>query len=371
MAFGDLDSVKTTAMQEWGTPNREASAYGKTEKLFTTEIISEDEVTWIPEWRRWNNLYRTIPELKGQIDRLALWIAGMGYDADENTIKTLNRIKGNGLDIFDSIMMNMIVQYLICGDGFAEILRDLAGRLINIKPLNPGEIRIVADKFGMIKKYEQISDVADDEGKIKILTTWQPKEIFHLSWNRVASEIHGIPTPEKLEQQIKKINIAKDITSVIHRRHAIPIKIWEVDEDDTGKVEVFKKKIDTTFRDVENIIVPMGSAKATVLQMQKGSIEEGISWIKNLNEDLTKGVGVPNSIQGSSLGSSEASEKIVYLGFQPAANWQRIFVEKQLKNQIGIEVKFKEPPSIDPSLLTDARKNTGDKVTANDPSKAQ
>ncbi|MCH7817922.1 MAG: hypothetical protein IIB40_00005 [Candidatus Marinimicrobia bacterium] len=368
MSFGDLDSVSTTSMQDWAFGTRSTTPEGKTEDLFKVESIQEDEVLWIPEWKRWNDLYRTIPEVTAPIDTTALWAVGMGWESKSKDI--LRKMRGNGLDIFDSIMMNMCKQYQICGDGFASIVKDARGRLLNLKPLNPGNIQIVGNNLGIIKRYEQISNVIDPTtNKAEVLETWQPDEMLHFSWNRIAMEIHGIPGPEKLNNQVKKINIAKDITSVIHRRHAIPVKIWEVDEDDPIKLTKFRKSVDNTYQFVENIIVPMGAAKATILQMQKGSIEEGISWIKSLQEEMTKASGVPSVTQGSESGSSEATSKILHLNFQPRASWHRRFIEAQLMAQLKIEIEFKEPPSIDPALLTDARKNTGDDVKDVNPAK--
>lgn len=359
MAFGDLGSADVTAMQDWTTP-RSSSAEQKTEDLYTIAQEDGDVVTWVPEWQKWNGYYRTIPEIKSPLDTNVLWAIGLGWESPKKDL--LHKIKGNGKEIIDSILANIMTQYLICGDGFAEIIKDKKGRLLNIKPLNPGEMRIVANKRGMIKKYEQIST---KENQTKVLHSWKPERIFHLSWNRVANEIHGIPMIEKLNSQIIKINQAKDITAVIHRRHALPIKIWEVDTDDPAEMAAFKAKQDNAYKNVENLVVPLGAAKATVLEMQKGAIKEGVEWIDSLNKELTRGLGVPNVTQGSGEGSSEATSKILHLNYQPRAGNHREFMEKQMKSQLNIEITFKEPPSIDPSLLTDARKNTGDDPTDN------
>lgn len=360
MAFGDLDSATTTSMQDWSFGSRQSTPIGNTEELFKVEQVDEEEISWIPEWKRWNDLYRTIPEAAAPIDTVALHSVGIGWESKSKDI--LKKFRGNGKDVFDSIVMNLSKEYQICGDSFADIIRDTRGRLINLKPLNPGTIRTVANNLGIIIRYEQVSAKSDDQGNLIILETWQPEEMFHLPWNRIGMEIHGVPSLEKLDNQIKKINIAKDITSVIHRRHAVPVKIWEIDEDDPIKIAAFKTKIDNTNQNVENLIVPMGSAKATVLEMQKGSIEEGVTWIRNLQEEMTRGGGVPNVTQGSESGSSEATSKILHLNFQPRAAWHRRFMEMQFMAQLKIDIKFKEPPSIDPALLTDARKNTGDDV---------
>lgn len=365
MAFGDLDKATSTSMQDWAFGSRSETPAGKTEDLFKTEFIHGEERLWIPEWKKWNDLYRTVPELKGRLDTMALWIAGLGWTSKKHE-KVLKNIRGNGKDVFDSIIMNMILEYLICGDSYAEKPKRKDGTLVNLKPLTPGDIQTVGSDKGMIKRYEQVSNELDpDTGRMKVLSTWEPDEIFHLSWNRVAMEIHGIPTPEKVESQIKKLGMAKDITAVIHRRHMVPVIIWEVDTDDPTEMAAFKTKQDDIFKNVENLVVPAGSAKATILQMQKGSIEESIAWIKSLDEGITKAIGVPNVTSGSESGSSEATSKILHLNFQPRAAWHRRFIEMQMKAQLGIDISFKEPPSIDPSLLTDARKNTGDNPTDN------
>ncbi len=365
MAFGDITSAAVTEMQNWDFTNSLATPEFKTQELVTIEQVEGDVVTWIPEWRKWNGYYRTLPEVKSKIDTNVLWATGLGWESEKHK-KILEKINGNGKDNIDTIIMNMQTEYEVCGDGFSEILRDKQGRLVNLKPLNPGEIRIVATKLGMIMRYEQISNAEAQGRTLKVIESWLPDKIFHLSWNRVANEIHGIGKIEKLATLLKKIQQAKDITAVIHRRHMTPVKIWEVDTDDEAEMATFKGKVDGLYKNVENIVVPKGSAAATILQMQKGTIEESVTWLNYLNGELTQGFGVPEVTQGSDRGGgSEAKSKIIHLNYQPRAQLHRMFVEKQMKAQLGIDIKFDEPPSIDPALLTDARKNTGDDPTNN------
>ncbi len=369
MGLLDLDKATSTDMQNWNFTTSLSTPEYKTQALVTIDQVEGDVVTWIPEWAKWNGYYRTLGDVKGPIDTNVLQAIGQGWTSKQKAL--LEKIRGNGKDIFDSIAMNFMTQYEICGDSFTEIIRDTRRRLINLKPLNPGEIRIVANIKGIISRYEQIANREAGQGdeKRKVLKVWNPEEIFHLPWNRIANEIHGISRIEKLSLQIKKIQQAKDITSVIHRRHMTPVKIWEVDTDDTTEMATFKGKVDGIYKNVENLVVPMGSAKAIILQMQKGTIEESVIWLRHLEEELTKGFGVPNVTQGSESGSSEATSKILHLNYQPRSKLHRMFIEKQMKAQLNIEIEFKESPSIDPALLTDARKNTGDDVTDNNPKK--
>ena len=74
-------------------------------------------------------------------------------------------------------MSNAVKVYTIGGDFYAEIIKD-GGKLINLKPLNPATIKIIANDGGIITGYEQISKGAITK---KPLHSWKPEEIFHLS----------------------------------------------------------------------------------------------------------------------------------------------------------------------------------------------
>ena len=42
-----------------------------------------------PDWATYNGFYRQYPEIKAQVDKLALWSVGKGYNADSKTMKIL------------------------------------------------------------------------------------------------------------------------------------------------------------------------------------------------------------------------------------------------------------------------------------------
>src|SRR3990167_3472411 len=94
-------------------------------------------------WSQYLGYYKTIPELRAAIDAKATWTVGKGFTADPETTLILDLIKGFGKDTFNTILENMIRTYLIGGDAFCEIIRDDEANLINLKPLDPGSIRII------------------------------------------------------------------------------------------------------------------------------------------------------------------------------------------------------------------------------------
>ena len=124
-----------------------------------TDAASETkETTWInSNWSQYLGYYKEIPELNAAIDAKATWTVGKGFVADPQTTMLLDGLTGWGKDTFNTILENMIRTYHIGGDAFCEIIRDDERNLINLKPLDPGAIKIVVDRKGRIIRYEQVS----------------------------------------------------------------------------------------------------------------------------------------------------------------------------------------------------------------------
>ncbi len=114
----------------------------------------------------------------------------------------------------------MIRTYYIGGDSFCEIIRDDEGNLINLKPLNPGKVKIVTNRKGVVIKY-------------KILTTekaaeipFEPEEILHLARNRVADQVHGVSVIDSVENIILARNEAIDDYKTVMHNNVFPR--WEL-----------------------------------------------------------------------------------------------------------------------------------------------
>ena len=129
-------------------------------------------------------------------------------------MKELKRIKGFGKDTLKDIIINLIRTSTICGDAFAEIIRDKAGRMTNLIIRNPASIEIQCNSKGIITGYQQIGYKTGKNGeqeKVNIGDPWKPEEIFHLCWNRIADEPHGISTIQKIESIILKKKEAEEV----------------------------------------------------------------------------------------------------------------------------------------------------------------
>ena len=365
--YTDMSSVDYEDMAQYGDTDLFTDQYD-VETKDTDGSTGFQETTFDPDWKKWHGYYRTIPEYQAVIDKLASWTVGRGFEADNKTLKDLKKIKGFGKDDFNSLMENFIRTFLICGDSFSEIIRDKAGRVINLKPLNPGSMRIVADPYGIITRYEQHAQTPNGKKTIE----FKPKNILHFSWNRIADEIHGIPFAEKLEQIIKMRNECMLDMKVMFHRYVKPLTIYQVDTDDEGEISAFKTKLDKSFEKTENLIMPADTVKSIErVSIPQYSTLDPLPWLKYLVRVFTTACGVPEVIHGWGEETTEASAKVIYLAFQQTIERLQRYMEAQLEIQIGIKLNLEFPASIEPEILEDQAKDPSLKKEGVNPAKDQ
>src|SRR3989337_2120124 len=164
----------------------------------TTDGAEINGTAYTPNFKKYHGYYRKIPEQRTVINKFASWTFGRGIKADKKNREKLDKIRGFGKDSARSVLKNQWRTALICGDSFAHEIKDTQGRLTNLKPLNPDKIAIIANSNGIIVGYQQ-------EGREEM---YSPDEIYHLSYERIADEIHGIPFPECMEDLILSRNEA-------------------------------------------------------------------------------------------------------------------------------------------------------------------
>jgi len=304
------------------------------------------------EWSQQHGYYKTIPELRAVIDAKATWTVGKGFDTDPDTTMILDRIKGFGGDTFNTILENMIRTYNIGGDSFAEIIRDDEGEPINLKPLDPSSINIIADDKGIILRYEQNSKVKGQTPK-----TFTVDKIFYLPRNRVADEIHGVSMIESLINIILSKNEAMADYKIVMHRNVYPRMIFHLDTDDPTEIAAYKTKMDTAYEKNENIYVPKDVIVPEVLAVAPNATLNPLTWIQYLDNLFYEVAQVPKIILGGSGEFTEASAKIAYLAFQQTIEEEQLFIEEQIGQQLGMEIHLEFPASLENELLSDQKKD--------------
>lgn len=303
-------------------------------------------------WTSQLGYYKAIPELQVAIDAKATWTVGKGYTSNPITELLLMSITGNGVDTFNTILENMIRTYHIGGDSYAEIIRDESGQLVNLKPLDPSVMKIIANSKGLIKRYEQTSKIMN-----KTIRKFKPEQIFHISRNRVADEIHGVSLIDAVENIILMRNEAmNDYKKVLHR-NIQPVRIWNVDTDDPGEIAAFKAKVDQATKDQENILVPKGTVEIDQASVAPNSTLNPLPWIQTLNQYFFQATGVPQIIVGGAQEITEASAKIAYLAFEQTIKEEQLYIEEEVLNQLNLEIELEFPASLENEMLSSKAKS--------------
>jgi hypothetical protein len=154
---------------------------------------------------------------------------------------------------------------------------------------------------------------------------------------------------------------------VVFHRYVKPLWIFSVDTDDAAQVQAFKNKVDQTIEKAENLVVP----KDTVASIERISIPQfstldPLPWVQLLQREFLKAEGMPSIIMGGS-GGSEAESKILYLTWQQIIEFNQMFLEEQIKSQLGIDVKFQFPADIAPDINRDTSKDAKTNSTGTTP----
>lgn len=324
-------------------------------KDFSVDAVSTDaagdqkEFTWQSTlWTKNYGYYKKIPELKQAIKTEANWIIGEGFKADEPTTMLLGNIKGNGKDTFNSILKNLIRVKTIDGDSYAEIIRDEEGILVNLKPLAPDSIKSVQNTKGVFIRYEQVSKVRGNPNKI-----FKVEDIFHLSRDRDADQIHGDSVIEAVEEIILMRNEAMtDWRKVLHR-NVYPVNIHHLDTDDTVKIAAYKLKNDLAKGQGEDLYVPKGAVEIEPGGIAPNATLNPLPWIDKLGDYFFQAVNTPQIIMGNAKEFTDASGKIVYLAYEQTVKGKQLYVEEQVLNQLNLEIELILPASLQNELISD------------------
>lgn len=321
-----------------------------------TEGVSDNKETEYlnPKFSQWFGYFKTISELNAAIKAKATWTVGKGYKANNTTKVILENITGMGVDTFDSILKNMIIVSHINGDAYAEIIRDEeTGTLINLKPLDPSSITVVFNRQGVITKYKQRNKTGTDKGQL----TFKPEEIFHITKDRIADEIHGTSIIESVQWVVDAIQEAQLDQRKLMHRNVKPVVFFELDEDNQAKIDAFIAQMDNAIAKGENIYIPKGTVGFQVLSVPPNATMNPLPWIEYLNSQFWKTVRIPQIVVGGSQEFTEATAKIAYLAFQQDVEEAQRDIEEQVWDQLALKIELEFPASLENELLSDQKKD--------------
>lgn len=308
---------------------------------------TDEVIITFPNATKYFGYYKKYGQLKKAVDTLSIYVVGKGFSTDIATQITLEHLTGWGEDTIHSILWNMQVTSLIQGDAFAEIVRDeKTNTLLNLKPISPERMRIILNKKGIIKRYEQLS--GNETIKFK------PEEILHICNDRIGDEQRGTSVVECCEWVINAIEEAKRDYRVLLHRNVVPVRIIEVDTDDRTKRNLFMAEYKDAIQKGEVLVIPKGTVDIKDNQIQ---VQDPIAWIQSLENYFYLAVGIPQVI-ASPNALSEGTSKVGYLVFEPIYTYRQMLLEADIWNQLYIKIKFNRPPSLQDNIQGNEAKNT-------------
>ena len=307
--------------------------------------------------------FNQVGDLKSAILMKAIWNVGKGYTV-ENTRdeKMLDSISGWGKECFDDILFNLCTCRYIFGDAFAEIIRDKkTGRLINLKVLNPTDVKIVVNGGGRIKRYELVNP------KKTKPVTFDPKDILHLTNNRLGNQIHGISDIEGMEKTILADDQSFEELQKIISFQAKPFIIFKMKTDDDKIIDEFVEKVRRLRKKGDDLFVPDDENVLSweVVQVNPSSIL--MEWRTEVRNRFYRQLGMPLILFGSS-GSTESGGKIEYTGHEQVWEYEQRYIEKAIWNQLAIKIDLISPVSLLENLKNDQAKDAqqGMEIQPND-----
>ena len=319
---------------------------------------TEKDTKWVNDkWITYNAYYKKHLTVKSVINKLGMWSVGKGFKGSE---ETLNKIIGWGKDTFNEVIDNQVRVKHINGDSYAEIIREKGilnlgglikgkGKIINLKPLNPGSIGHVINPQGMLEGYKQkLADGTEKPLKLE--------QVFHLTLNRTADEIHGTGDIQSLTTFLDKIKQLDEDMSVMFHRFVVPLVIWKLNTDNEPAMTTFKTQQVKARNGGDDMVIPDMAVDWSLLESGKVGIDP-MNWRNKWTEEVIKGGGVPALIMAIEAGTTEASSKMVYLAWQQVIEKEQRDLEAQMKLQLGLEVKFDFPARIEDNLNEDKNKD--------------
>lgn len=309
--------------------------------------MGKDEVAIdFPKAAQYFGYYKKYGQLKKAIDTLWIYVVGKGYTTDPLTEANLDNFDGWGEDTSHSIFWNMGVTSMIVGDAFAEII-EVEDKIINLKPISPERARIILNSKGRIKAYEF-------QNLDKAWVRLPPEKVFHICNDRIADEQRGTSVIESCQWVIDAIEEARRDYRVVLHRNVVPVRIIEVDTEDTTQRNAFMAEYKDAISKGEVLVVPKGTVEFKADQI---TIQDPINWIQSLENYFYLAVGIPKVI-ASPDNLSEGSSKVGYLIFEPIYTYRQVLFEQDLWNQLFLRLKFNRPPSLQDNIQTNEAKNT-------------
>lgn len=325
----------------------------------TDGVSDQNETEYTnPNWSQYWGYFNKVPELKNALLLKAMWVIGLGYKTDPETEVILENITGWGKDTFKDILYNLDVVSRLNGDAYAEIIRGNDGTLLNLKPLAPDSIKIIVDRKGIIKRYEQTYRIGSKSGVRKIAI----ENMLHICHNRLADQIHGVSDVVAVEDVILAEQESFADMKMLSHFQARPFILFKLKTDDEAKINTFISKVNTLRNKGEDMFIPDDENVLSYEVVQVNPSNLLLAWRDDMRNKFYRTIGLPQVVASGGGQSTESESKVIYLAFEQIVKHEQKNLENQLWNQLGLKINLIHPTLIGDLLGLDEKKDGAEAV---------
>jgi hypothetical protein len=192
---------------------------------------------------------------------------------------------------------------------------------------------------------------------LKKHTEFKPEEIFHLSNNRVADNIHGTSDLIGTESILKAdMESFEDMKKLIHRQ-ARPLLVFKLKTDDPATIAAFSAKMDEATAKGENIYIPNDENAVSFEVIQVIPNQAVFQWRDELRKKFYRNIGLPELLPSGGGDATESGGKIGYLAFEQVVEREQRYIEQQIWAQLNLRINFIPPATLSENLKQDEQKD--------------
>ena len=193
--------------------------------------------------------------------------------------------------------------------------------------------------------------------KPSVLRTFKPHEMFHLSNNRLADQLHGISDIESLEPTIlAELESFNDGKRLMHQQ-ARPFIIFKYKTDDHAKIKETAEKINKLREAGNDLHIPDDDNILSWEVVQVNPSQVVLEWRNDIRNKFYRTILVPQILAGAGGQGTESDSKIIMIGSEQIIWKNQRYLERQIKAQLGLTIDLIHPTSISQDLQQDEAKD--------------
>lgn len=291
-------------------------------------------------WKLYSDVYNTVGIVKNAINNTANFAIQSGYElegSDREVTKVRNWVDRHN---FDLIMLNVMKQMLIYGNGYLEMPSVDDMKLLPVDQMFV-KVQKGGDNDGEVIGYVQLAKT-----NLVDPPDWDPEDIIHFKWNELGTSFYGIPDIRPALTPVRyMLQYLEDIGEIIHR-YGHPIIHWRMGSEATPATpaQIAKLISKLNSKEVGEDLVTSYNVESNVVSSNMRLIQlDGL--LKLVENQLIGALEVPDFFIRGGETSNRATSQTMLQSFDRRVKALRetmgqIIEDRIFKDKLGTNVKF-------------------------------